>query len=227
MISLIKKVSGVGIMALSLSLLMAGSAAAHVVVRPGEVKTSSFTTFSIGTPNEREVATTQIKLAIPEGLQYVTPTTKAGWTITTETTPSDKSEEVDKEHSESKITSITWSDGLILKGFRDEFSFSAKVPDSATELQWKAYQTYADGVVVAWDKTEAEQPKQEDGSPDFSTSGPFSVTKVVTETEAQIEVARAQTAAADADKAADQALYVAIAAAVLGIAGIGLTLRKK
>ncbi|MFZ1324004.1 MAG: DUF1775 domain-containing protein [Candidatus Saccharimonadales bacterium] len=196
--------------AMTASLVMAGSASAHVVVRPAEVKTASFTTFTIGVPVEKAIPTTSVKLLVPEGLQYVSPTLKANWTVNTGKTG---------EGEAAIITSITWSGNSIPAGFRDEFSFSAKVPGNAAELQWKAYQTYADGTVVAWDQ--AENSQQEG-----TNSGPFSVTKVVTETEAEVQARRTAQAAADADEAADRALYVGIAAAVLGIAGIGLALRK-
>ena len=47
------------------------------------------------------------------------------------------------------------------------------MPGQATELDWKAYQTYGDGTVVHWDQKPA-------GSDDSTgNAGPYSVTKVV------------------------------------------------
>lgn len=150
-----------------------GVASAHVTVKPGEVKAGAFTTFTVSVPVEKDVPTTTVKLEVPAGLGHVTPTVKSGWVV-----------DVQKEGTGDAATvkAITWSGNQIPAGFRDEFTFSAKTPDQPTELQWKAHQTYADGVVVVWNLTETDQPTKADGSPDFSASGPFSVTKVVSET---------------------------------------------
>jgi uncharacterized protein YcnI len=206
-----------------ISLFATTQVTAHVVVRPAEVKTASFTTFTIGVPVEKDIPTTSLKLLIPEGLQYVTPTLKTGWFVSAEKEPIEEG----TGHSDAKVTSITWSGNTIPAGFRDEFTFSAKVPEAATQLEWKAYQTYADGTVVAWDKTETEQPKNEAGEPDFSAAGPFSVTKIVTETEGEIAQKRTEQAAGDADESADRAFYIGIAASVLSLVAIGLAFRKK
>lgn len=135
---------------------------AHVVVTPSDARIGEEVLFSISVPNEKEVAVTQMKLAIPRGVSDVTPTVKDGWDIKT-TTVSSTSEE---------IASITWSNGTIPQGQRQDFTFSAQAPESATKIQWKAYQTYADGTSVAWDQT----PSGSDDSD--GTQGPYSVTTV-------------------------------------------------
>ena len=121
-------------------------------------------------PVEKAVATTAVRIVMPTGLEYVTPTVKPGWSI-----------EVKKEGEGegAKVTEISWNGGTIPAGQRDDFTFSAKAPTKTGSLQWKVYQTYQDGVVVAWDKSAADQPKKTDGSPDFSTSGPYSETEVI------------------------------------------------
>ncbi|MES2876663.1 MAG: YcnI family protein [Patescibacteria group bacterium] len=193
-----------------LAFTFANTASAHVVVKPAEVVTAGFLTFTAGVPNERETAVTKIKVAIPDGLNYVTPTQKAGWTISVEEEGTGES---------AVVKAITWDGGTINAGFRDEFTFSAQVPEKATELQWKAYQTYADGTVVAWDKAgDAEKS---------DISGPFSVTKVVSETEDAKSVKAADQSAKDAKGTADTALYVGLAGVIAGIAGIFLATRKK
>lgn len=146
--------------------LLVAPVSAHVVVRPAEVLTGAFQTFTVGVPNEKEVSTVRIKVLIPENAQYVTPTAKPGWTITTEKTGTGET---------AKVTSITWSDGAVVSGQRDDFTFSAKVPDSDSQLEWKAYQTYADGTEVAWD---SKEESEEEGT----NKGPLSVTKVVSQT---------------------------------------------
>lgn len=154
-------------LALGIASLVTGSASAHVVVKPSDALTGSFQAFSVGVPNEKEVPVTAVKLAIPEGLQYVTPTVKPGWQINVEK---------DGQGETATVKSITWSGGTIPAGLRDDFGFSAKTPDKAIDIQWKAYQTYEDGLVVAWDqKPTAKESESE-------TSGPYSVTKVTGKT---------------------------------------------
>lgn len=202
-------------------------ASAHVAVKPNEVTTASFQTFTVGVPNERDTPTTKVKLLIPNGLDHVSPTQKTGWSITLDKSGNGET---------AKVTAITWTaptgivddtlasswGGGIAVGMRDDFTFSAKAPASATELQWKAYQTYADGTVVSWDQAESNDGHGGDG-----TSGPFSVTKVV-ETTAQDEaLAKAQQAATDAKTAADWALYSGVAGIILGLAALFFATRKR
>ncbi len=142
-------------------LVSAPLAAAHVVVKPSEALTSTYQTFTVSVPNEKTMANTELKLVIPAAVSDVTPTAKPDWTISTE-----KTGEV--------VTAIIWKDGSLPEGLRDDFTFSAKTPDKATSLEWKAYQTYADGTMVSWDqKSDAADHEEES-----ETSGPLSVTVV-------------------------------------------------
>jgi len=135
---------------------------AHVVVTPNQANIGQELVFNVSVPNEKESAVTRVKLLIPEGATNITPTATYGWTITTTTSSGNNPE----------ITSIEW-DGTIPVGQRQDFSFSAQAPAQASNLDWKAYQTYADGSVVHWDQTPA-------GSDDASgDAGPYSVTKVI------------------------------------------------
>jgi len=142
-------------------LLVPGLASAHVIVTPAQAGVGEELTFNVSVPNERQVAVTSVKLAIPSGVGEVTPTHEDGWTITTTKKGDD-------------VNAITWAAGTIPVGEREDFSFSAQVPGSATNLDWKAYQTYADGTLVHWDQT--PNGKSDDS---VGNAGPFSVTKVV------------------------------------------------
>ena len=139
-------------------------ASAHVIVTPGQVGIGQELTFNVSVPNEQNTPVINLKLDIPNGVTNVVPTEKDGWTIQTATNGST---------SDPEITAITWTDGAIPVGQREDFSFGAQVPGSATQLDWKAYQTYGDGTVVHWDQT----PNGSDDS--VGTAGPYSVTHVV------------------------------------------------
>ncbi len=215
--SLFSKAAAVGVYLGIFSLGLSSVASAHVVVKPAEVMTAGFQTFTVGAPNEKEVAFNRVELKIPEGLEHVTPEQMAGWDI-----------KVTKEGEgeQAVVKSIVWSGNEVRSGFRQDFTFSAKVPSEATEIRWKAYQTYTDGLVVSWDLSAEEQPKKEDGSPDFSKSGPFSVTKVVSETEAEMLAAQTAQKAVDAETTAKRALYVGVAGAVLSVVAVYLASKK-
>lgn len=227
MIKILMNFSKLSMLSILLSVLMVSSAFAHVTVKPGEVATASYTTFTVSVPNEKLADTVGIKLLIPESLSSVTPTVKPGWSISTE------QEEAtgDDAHSGVKVSSISWTGGSIPKGQRDDFTFSAKTPSQDNSLEWKAYQTYSDGVVVSWDKSDVDQPKKEDGSPDFSESGPFSVTKVTE----NVEVTNADSSNTentvsvneDIEKKASRAFYVSIAAIIVSLIGLAIATRTR
>ena len=148
---------------IGLVIAMPGIAMAHVIVTPNQAGIGQELIFSVSVPNERQTAVSSMKLLIPSGVTNVIPTVQPGWTIT---------DESNNDSQNPEVTAITWS-GNIPVGQREDFSFSAQVPGNATVLDWKAYQTYADGTVVHWD----QKPAGSDDS--VGTAGPYSVTNVV------------------------------------------------
>ncbi len=206
-----KKVSSVFSAALVAVFTLSATASAHVVVRPGEVKTASFQTFTMGVPNEKGGDVVEVKLEIPEGLTSVRPSVKPGWKIDIER---------EGEGEDSVVSSITWSGGKIGDGLRDDFTFAARTPDEPTELQWNAFETYANSVTVAWNLSDDEQPTKEDGSPDFSTSGPYSVTNIVTETTDAEPVAATSTTS-------NTPLYISVVALMIALGTFAVSTRKK
>jgi uncharacterized protein YcnI len=141
-------------------------ATAHVVVLPKEAPAESYQTFTVGVPVERDVATVGLRLVVPEGVVSVRPNIKPGWTITMKRLVKGEKEEV---------TEIMWTGGSIPTGLRDEFVFSAKTPKDG-KVPWKAYQTYADGKVVAWEN----DPEDEHGHTSHeNVEGPYSITQIV------------------------------------------------
>jgi uncharacterized protein YcnI len=158
----------------------------------------------VGVPNEQQTPVVNVKLAIPDGATNVTPTIATGWTIDTTTNGAAKNPE---------ITAIAWSGGSIPVGQREDFSFSAQVPAKATELDWKAYQTYADGTAVHWDQKPA-------GSDDSTgDAGPYSVTSVVNDLNTTPAAATKTSSSS-----ANIALVLSLVALVLGATAL---LRKK
>ena len=212
--SLTKNISSAGLFAVALTIGLSNSAFAHVTVKPAEVATASYQTFTVNVPNEKPIPTVSVKVLMPGDIKNATPTQKAGWQIV---------KEVEGSGEDVVTKSITWQGGSITEGTRDEFTFSAKTPEKATDLQWKAYQTYADGTVVAWDQESNGAHSHDSSNPN---AGPLSVTRVVTETAQDSSSKKADQAAADAKVAAERSLYISIAAVVVGIFGIFLATRK-
>ena len=211
----VKKLSTTGISIAACAFTLSSSAYAHVTVRPAEVITAGYQTFTVNVPNEKGIPTTSVKVLIPEGINTATPTQKSGWEIVKETEGSGE---------DVKTKSIVWQGGSITDGTRDEFTFSAKVPEKATALQWKAYQTYSDGTVVAWDQESKDDHGHDSQNPNV---GPLSVTKVVAETAQDASMKKADQASADAKAVAERSLYISIAALGLGLIGIFLATRKR
>ena len=149
-----------------ITLLMPLAAFAHVVVTPNHATAGEYVTFNLSVPNERSVAVTNLKLTVPQGVSNLQPDVKGGWTI-------------DTTRTGDEVSTITWT-GTIPEGQRADFSFKAQTPATAGELDWKATQTYADGVVVNWD----QKPSATETDNDDVTSGPYSVTTVTTDTAA-------------------------------------------
>lgn len=194
---------------------------AHVAVKPNQVGVGAFQTFTIGVPNEKGIATTKVRLVIPEGLEHVSPNIKSGWKIDIVHDETDEMAMAQDPaaHSEHKVKEIIWT-GNIPSGFREDLVFSAKAPAEATTLNWKAYQTYADGSVVSWELTpDMEQPKDAKGNPDYSKFGPASSTKVVNDL--------VQENADNKDDAKQSSNTVAIVALVLSLLSLGWQVSKK
>jgi uncharacterized protein YcnI len=121
--------------------LFVGVASAHVTVQPQETSQGSYEFFTVRVPSEKEdVQTTKVEVKFPEEVNITRFETKPGWTY-----------EVQKDDT-GKITSATWTtegEGLTGSEFV-QFTMQGKVGDEATEIKWKAYQTYSDGSVVEW-----------------------------------------------------------------------------
>jgi uncharacterized protein YcnI len=148
-------------------------ASAHVVVKPNSVGVASYQTFTVSVPNEKDQQLIGLRLVIPNTIESISPNVKPGWTINVK--KNDSSED-------AKGTEISWSDGSVPSGQRDDFFFSAKVPASPTTITWKAYQTYQDGTVVSWDQNPDTMKNLSDDEKEAlekKGKGPYSQSDVV------------------------------------------------
>lgn len=130
----------------------AAPAAAHVQVRPAEAAPGDPVLWTVLVPNERDVATTRVELAIPEGVLPFSYEPLPGWTRRVTKNP------------DQSTRSVIWSGRLQPEEVLST-QFLATTPEAEGPISWKAIQTYADGQKVRWI-----------GGPD--TDEPASVTQI-------------------------------------------------
>lgn len=122
---------------------------AHVTVNPATSGVSSWETYTIKVPVEKDMATTKITLKIPEGVEFQQYEPVPGWKVS------------EQKDTSGKIKSVTWEatgEG-ILPGQFQQFTFIAKNPDKEQKVPWDAYQQYKDGDIVEWTGDEkADKP---------------------------------------------------------------------
>mgnify|MGYP001355595188 CR=1 FL=1 len=196
-----KKLAAI-VLTLMLAISFAGIASAHVTVQPKEAPANSYQVFTVRVPTEKEAATTQVKVVIPQGVSVSRFEPKFDWSY-----------EVEKG-ADGAIVSVTWkATGAGLSGTEfGDFRMSGKVAEDAKELVWKAYQTYADGEVVEWT-----------GAPDADK--PASVTTV---TAAAGDAHGAAAADDESNEGRDPLTFsLAVAAMGLSVVAFAMSLRKR
>ena len=122
--------------ALTLLVAFPAFADAHVGVRPRESKPGAEERYSCRVPTEGTVATTSVRLEIPDGVTVLEVEKMGGETF-----------EVEKKGD--RIVAITWTRNIPPKESAD-FFFKARNPASGTEILWKAYQRFADKTETGW-----------------------------------------------------------------------------
>ncbi|MBI2109318.1 MAG: DUF1775 domain-containing protein [Parcubacteria group bacterium] len=190
---------------------------AHSTVTPSQVPASKYETFNLSVPTERDVPTEGVRLIIPEKLERVTPFVKSGWDIEVKTK---------QEGDKTIVTEIEWTGGAIPAGQKDVFQFTARTPQEDTTLIWKAYQTYARGEVVAWDR-DPQKPNEDEK--DGKVKNPYSTTEVVADTSASADDHMSSTPysapVTEASSKADYTFMTALLALVLSVVALGISLK--
>jgi uncharacterized protein YcnI len=121
---------------LTLLLALPTLAVAHVGVRPRESKPGAEERYTVRVPTEGNVATTSVRLEIPDGVTVLEVEKASG-----------ESFEVEKKGD--RIVAINWKRSIPPKE-TSEFFFRARNPQTGSEIAWKAHQHFADGTHTAW-----------------------------------------------------------------------------
>jgi uncharacterized protein YcnI len=206
----VKKISSLQLFVLATTFFcLSGIASAHVVVNPKEVGVGKRLNFVVSVPTEENVPTISVRLLIPEGMASVRPNVKPSWNI-----------QLKKEGTgeDAKVVEIIWSGGKIPAEQRDEFVFSAQAPAAATTLVWKAYQTYANGTIVAWDADPKTIPA---GEHNHSELKPWSETKVIN------DLVTSPSPSPEAAESSDSGSWQSILALVLSVAALAVAFQSR
>ncbi|UQN06034.1 DUF1775 domain-containing protein [Deinococcus sp. QL22] len=123
-------------------------AAAHATVRTeaglSESKVGASESYRLNVPTEKEISTTEVRLMVPAGLTITRFQTMPGFTRTLTT------------NAAGLVTEVVWKGRIAPMEFA-RFLFSARNPAEAGTLNWKVYQKYSDGSVVAWDDSDPDK----------------------------------------------------------------------
>jgi uncharacterized protein YcnI len=163
---------------------------AHAVVFPKASTTGAYERYILRVPNERNIETTKIELRFPSDVRVTSFGDVPGWKL-----------EVVRD-SARRIVGASWTGTLAPERFV-ELPFVAVNPKTATQLNWPAYQTYANGERIEW--TGAEGSKT-----------PASVTAI-----------SAAPASASAGGGGNTGFLLSIAALGLAVVSLGLSMRKR
>lgn len=208
---LMKKLTSVVLTSVMAFSWFTGIASAHVTVQPNETTQGKYEVFTVRVPSESEESpTTKVEVKFPEGVSVSRFEPEPGWKY-----------ELQKDATD-KITGVIWTaegEGLSPTEFI-QFNFQGKVGDQATELTWKAYQTYKDGSVVEWVGADGSEK-------------PASVTLVNPKTPGEASdshgavVVSAQKAEEPKEPSSSLPLYLSIAALVAGLLSVAISLKKR
>lgn len=155
----------------------AGVASAHVTIGPDvTAKGGSDVELTFRVPNEEAAAnTTKVEVVFPTDhpITGVLPEPTPGWTVAVTNAALPKPVTTDDGTVTEAVSEITWTGGALAPGQYQGFRVMlGKLPDDASQLVFKAVQTYSDGDVVRWiDLAQAGQPAPEHPAPVLTLTG--------------------------------------------------------
>ena len=209
------------------SLLMGGTAWAHVTVSPDSAPKASDAVLVFQVPNEEDNASTvQVEVAFPADKPIAGASVQPvpGWTAQVTTAPVTKPIKTDEGTVSEAVSKIVWTGGAIMPGQFEQFPISVGLPDSTGPLVFKALQTYSDGNVVRW----IEVPAAGGAEPDHPA--PTVQLTAATELRASSSVTMPKNVATQSD--VDSAKTVGIIGVVVGaialiVAVVALFMRRR
>jgi uncharacterized protein YcnI len=102
---------------------------------PSESKTGATETYKVTVPTEGKVSTERVELVVPAGVELVS--------------VADAADPHEVRKGEDGTSVITWR-GEILPGWAREYFFTARNPQTGSQISWMAHQFFADGTTADW-----------------------------------------------------------------------------
>lgn len=210
--------------ALSVVVLSAGAASAHVTISPGEGAAGSYTVLTASVPHGCDgSATTKVAIQMPEQILAVTPTRNPLWEV--EKVMEELAEPVTGAHGNEiteRVAQVVYTtDSPLPDGYRDAFELSLQVPDVPGEtLVFPVIQTCEEGE-TAWTEVAPEGSDEEPEAP----APLFTVTEASGDGHgggaAEEEAAEEEPAASEAEPAEESSSTMGTVGLVAGLLGLG------
>jgi uncharacterized protein YcnI len=188
-------------------LLVPAALAGHAVVFPRTAAPGAYEKYVLRVPNERDVATTRVRLAFPAGVTVISFADVDGWNLDVET------------DSAGRIIAASWTGSLPPSRFV-EFPFIAVNPREPATLVWPATQVYAGGETVEWS-----------GPPDSATPASSTEIRAATAEPPSVGAGAADPAGHTVDGDSEGAgsstgVWLGGLALLVSLAALGLALRR-
>jgi uncharacterized protein YcnI len=142
---------------LSISLLFAASAAAHISIHPNAVPAGAFATLDVRVPGEEMGAhVTSVDVLFPHGFIGVDYENVPGWSVKVIEAKLAQPVEEDGEKIDTEVSQIVWTWtgplGELQNGQFVDFPLSVAIPDgdAGKALEFRTVQRYSNGQVVRW-----------------------------------------------------------------------------
>jgi uncharacterized protein YcnI len=142
---------------LSMSLLFATSASAHISIHPNAVPAGAFATLDVRVPGEQTGAhVTSVDVLFPHGFIGVDYENVPGWSVKVIEAKLAQPVEEDGEKIDTEVSQIVWTWtgplGELQNGQFVDFPLSVAIPggDAGKALEFRTVQRYSNGQVVRW-----------------------------------------------------------------------------
>ena len=210
--------------ALTMSIVVAGTASAHVSVSSTDAAPGGYGKFTFRVPNESDTASTvALRIQIPEEAAMTSLRTQPipGWTVTRTTTDLAKPLQFQGETITSYVSVIEFraaAGGGIGPGEFQEFALSGGPFPEADQLTFPAVQVYSDGSETAWIEPSVEgQAEPEHPAPVLDLAAAAAGSSGATGSAGSAEAGHSHDTAGSSPGGV--ALFLAILALLVGIGG--------
>ena len=223
--SLLKRTAVVAGAVGALILAVAAPASAHVTVNPNTASQGGYSKVTFRVPNETtdaDTTTLEVNLPMDTPVPSVSLKPVNGWTAVAVKSKLATPIKVHDTEITEAVSKITWTaqPGAASKpGEFQEFDVSLGPLPTATQMIFKALQTYSDGTVVRW----IDEPAT-DGTEPEHPAPVLKLTPTAANGAAAVAAPALSAAAGSADDSGDTGIVLGIVGIVLGLLGLLLGL---